>query len=107
MVGEVWRLTERNHLWTQLLDCLLHRTLHGAIRTGCQVAAIVGSCTILKQLLKAENLADKLHKLRDARVLEVCLMTLCTEDVELKVAQVCHGHGDLGLLELVVILVLG
>ena len=83
MIGEVGSLTEREQLWAERGDALLHGALHGAVGSWGEITGIVASGAIFKKLLESVDFTNKVHKVVDALIFEVCPLDLLTEDVQL------------------------
>ena len=63
----------------------LHSLLHGAVRTWGEEASVVNSGSIVKKLLETIDLADKIQKRGDTRIIERPLLDGHAVDVELDV----------------------
>ena len=104
MIGQVRRLRQGDEVRTQGSHTLFHCLLHGSVRARGQEACIVDCSSVFQKLLQGEHFAYELHELGDARVTEVCLFALGSVDGELQILQMSLGHGDLSLVEQIVVL---
>lgn len=104
MIRIVGSLCQGDKVRTKIPHCLLKSALHGAVCSRSKEAGVVNSGTVLKQLLEAVDTTDKFHELGNTRVTEASFLALCSEEMELKIANMGHRHGNTSLLELVVVL---
>ena len=104
VIWQIGRLRQWDKLWTKLSHTLLHSLLHYPVRLRCKEAAIIDSLSVLKELLKCPNFANQFQDLCDAGVPEVSRGTLLPVDVELEILKVSASHGDLRLIEELVVL---